>query len=133
MVDIRGSGGQGQAWRSLRSGELDDLERVLSFLKSLDSVDPDRICITGSGWGGYLVLASLLANTPGLGEVSCGLARAPITDWRLGECRDTYRGYLNCLRQGQKSSCEHGYIISSFCFYVLACCLLCSHHLFSET
>ena len=85
MVDIRGSGGQGQAWRSQRSGELEDLERVLSFLTSLDSVDPDRICITGSGWGGWLVLSSLLANTPGLGEVKCGLARAPITDWRLGE------------------------------------------------
>ena len=86
MVDIRGSGGQGKAWRSQRSGELEDLERVLSFLTSLDSVDPDRICITGSGWGGWLVLSSLLANTPGLGEVKCGLARAPITDWRLGEC-----------------------------------------------
>ena len=101
MVDIRGSRGQGQAWSSLRSGELSDLERVISFLTSLDSVDPDRMCITGSGWGGYLVLASLLANTPGLGEVSCGLARAPITDWRLGECKDTYRGYLNCLWHGQ--------------------------------
>ena len=85
MVDIRGSGGQGQAWRSQRSGELGDLERVLSFLTSLDSVDPDRICITGSGWGGWLVLSSLLANTPGLGEVKCGLAQAPVTDWRLGE------------------------------------------------
>ena len=85
MVDIRGSGGQGQVWRSQRSGELGDLERVLSFLTSLDNVDPDRICITGSGWGGWLVLAALLANTPSLGEVRCGLARAPVTDWRLGE------------------------------------------------
>ena len=118
MVDIRGSRGQGQTWRSLRSGELDDLERVISFLTSLDSVDPDRMCITGSGWGGYLVLASLLANTPGLGEVSCGLARAPITDWRLGECKDTYRGYMNCLRNREDNFLyKHGYIISSVCFF----------------
>ena len=84
LVDIRGSGGQGQEWRSLRSGEMSDLEQVLVFLTSLESVDADRLCVLGSGWGGWLVLAALLANTPGLGQVRCGLARAPLTDWRLG-------------------------------------------------
>ena len=70
---------------------MSDLEQVLVFLTSLESVDADRLCVLGSGWGGWLVLAALLANTPGLGQVRCGLARAPLTDWRLGRRTVVYQ------------------------------------------
>ena len=74
LVDIRGSRGQ----------EMEDMEQVMQFLKSLKTIDSSKICLFGSGYGGYLVLKSLLANTASLSTIKCGLVHAPITNWRLG-------------------------------------------------
>ena len=83
-VDIRGRGGHGRGWRSGGSEEMEDMEQVMQFLMSLKSIDSSKICLYGSGYGGYIVLKSLLANTASLSSIKCGLVHAPITNWRLG-------------------------------------------------
>ena len=91
-VDILGSGGQGEQWRRVAAGgglatQLDQLERVARQLQQL-GLGP--VCLLGRGYGGWLVLASLLANTPGLAAVRCGLVTAPVTDWDLGRPQRTF-------------------------------------------
>ena len=83
QVDVRGSTGYGRAFREefltdFAGGDLEDLESAAEYVKSLPYVDPDRLGIWGSSYGGTLTLYSLLRK-PGLfrAGVACASAVDP--------------------------------------------------------
>ena len=82
QVDVRGSTGYGRGFREQflmdwGGGDLDDLECVVAYMKSLPFVDPARFGIWGSSYGGTLTVYSLLRK-PGLFQA--GVAAAAATD-----------------------------------------------------
>lgn len=81
-LDIRGSWGHGKAFRRairLDYGgiDVDDIESGRKYLASLPFVDPERIGIWGSSYGGLLTTMSLFKK-PGL--FRAGVAGAPATN-----------------------------------------------------
>ena len=84
QLDSRGSTGYGRAFREKflfewGSSDLDDYEDAVKYMKSLPLVDPARIGIFGSSYGG-LVAVFALFKKPGL--FAAGVAGAPATDPR---------------------------------------------------
>src|SRR5262249_17036680 len=82
QVDVRGSTGQGRAWREgfrcdFAGRDLDDLEDAVKYLVAHEGVDPKRVGLFGSSFGGTLTLYSLLKK-PGL--YAAGVAAAPAID-----------------------------------------------------
>ena len=82
QVDVRGSTGYGRDYREKflldwGGSDLDDLETAVRHLQSLPYVDPARIGIWGSSYGGTLTVYALLKK-PGL--FAAGVAGAPATD-----------------------------------------------------
>lgn len=82
QVDVRGSTGYGRAFREAflmdwGGGDLDDLEDVVRWLRAQPHVDPRRVGIWGSSYGGTLTVYSLFRK-PGLFDA--GVAGAPATD-----------------------------------------------------
>jgi dipeptidyl-peptidase 4 len=84
-LDNRGSWGRGHAWesaifRETGKRELADQLIGVQYVKSLPFVDPARIGIWGWSYGGYMTLYAL-TRAP---EVfKCGVAGAPVTDWKF--------------------------------------------------
>jgi dipeptidyl-peptidase-4 len=83
-LDGRGSEGRGHKWesavfRNLGAKELDDQKEGVRHLISLGFADAARIGIQGWSYGGFMTLYSLL-HAPDV--FSCGVAGAPVTDWR---------------------------------------------------
>jgi dipeptidyl-peptidase-4 len=88
-VDNRGTGFRGTAfdapiYRRLGRVEVEDQLAGLSYLQSLEWVDPERIGVYGWSYGGYMTLMMVL-QAPG--RFAAGVSGAPVTDWRL---YDTY-------------------------------------------
>ena len=84
-VDGRGSWGRGHAWESavfqkLGQRELEDQLAGVQRLQSLPYVDPKRLAIQGWSYGGYMTLYAL-THAPGV--FKCGVAGAPVTDWKF--------------------------------------------------
>ncbi|HUM11201.1 MAG TPA: prolyl oligopeptidase family serine peptidase [Myxococcaceae bacterium] len=84
QVDSRGSTGYGRAFREKflfewGRSDLDDYQDAVAGMKSLSFVDPGRIGIFGSSYGGLLTVFSLFKK-PGLFQA--GVAGAPATDPR---------------------------------------------------
>ncbi|MBU6402901.1 MAG: DPP IV N-terminal domain-containing protein, partial [Verrucomicrobia bacterium] len=84
-LDNRGSAGRGHAWESvlfrrLGEHELADQRRGTDYLRTLPYVDPARLGIWGWSYGGFLTLYAL-THAPDL--FKCGVAGAPVTDWRF--------------------------------------------------
>ena len=82
QVDSRGSNGYGRAFREefllgFADDDIEDYASAVSYMESLDYVDPDRIGIWGSSYGGTLSVYSLLLK-PGLFKV--GIAAAAAVD-----------------------------------------------------
>lgn len=80
QVDVRGSTGYGRAFREAFLGDfagqdLDDLESAVAFVETLPHVDPDRIGVWGSSYGGTLTLYALLKK-PGLFQAGVAAAAA---------------------------------------------------------
>jgi dipeptidyl-peptidase-4 len=84
-LDNRGSWGRGHAWvsalnREMGKRELTDQLAGVRYLKTLPYVVGSRIGIWGGSYGGYLTLYALV-NSPETWK--CGVAAAPVTDWKL--------------------------------------------------
>jgi len=82
QVDSRGSTGYGRAFREKflsqwGNSDLDDYQDAVSYMKSLPYVDPARIGIFGSSYGGLITVYALFKK-PGL--FAAGVAGAPATD-----------------------------------------------------
>ena len=80
QVDSRGSNGYGRAFREefllgFADQDIEDYASAVSYMESLDYVDPDRIGIWGSSYGGTLSVYSLLMK-PGLFQVGVAAAAA---------------------------------------------------------
>lgn len=80
QVDSRGSNGYGRAFREefllgFADQDIEDYASAVAFMESLDYVDPDRIGIWGSSYGGTLSVYSLLKK-PGLFQVGVAAAAA---------------------------------------------------------
>ena len=85
-MDGRGSGGQGTAFeQAVRGGlglsEIDDQARAVRDVAArFPFVDGTRVGVFGWSFGGTM---SLLALTRHPDVFRCGVAVAPVTDWRL--------------------------------------------------
>jgi dipeptidyl aminopeptidase/acylaminoacyl peptidase len=64
LPNVRGSTGYGKEFRDAclmdwGGKDLDDIEKGVEYLKSLDFVDPTRIGIYGASYGGYLTYMAM--------------------------------------------------------------------------
>lgn len=80
QVDSRGSNGYGRAFREefllgFADQDIEDYASAVAYMESQDYVDPDRIGIWGSSYGGTLSVYSLLKK-PGLFQVGVAAAAA---------------------------------------------------------
>ena len=84
-VDGRGTGGRGSDFKRctyLKMGDLESHDQVETaiWLAGLPYVDKERIAIWGWSFGGF---NTLMAMCEGRGVFRCGVAVAPVTDWRF--------------------------------------------------
>ena len=93
VVDGRGTGRRGadfkkQTYKHLGVMESEDQVAAAKYLGSLPYIDADRIAIWGWSYGGYNTLMSMSEGTP---VFKCGVAVAPVTDWRYYDAPYTER------------------------------------------
>ena len=93
VVDGRGTGRRGadfkkQTYMHLGVMESQDQVAAAKYLGSLPYIDADRIAIWGWSYGGYNTLMSMSEGTP---VFRCGVAVAPVTDWRYYDAPYTER------------------------------------------
>lgn len=84
-VDGRGTGGRGSDFKRctyLKMGDLESRDQVETaiWLSKQPYVDPSRIAIWGWSFGGF---NTLMALSEGRNVFNCGVAVAPVTDWRF--------------------------------------------------
>lgn len=84
-VDGRGTGGRGADFKKctyLKMGDIESHDQVETavYLSSLPFVDKSRIAIWGWSFGGFNTLMSMCE---GRRVFKCGVAVAPVTDWRF--------------------------------------------------
>lgn len=84
-VDNRGTGARGSRFKKvtyLNLGTYETADQIAAarHFGSLPFVDAARIGIWGGSYGGYMTLMSLFK---GADVFKAGIARAPVTDWRL--------------------------------------------------
>ncbi|ELU01683.1 hypothetical protein CAPTEDRAFT_228215 [Capitella teleta] len=109
LIDGHGSGGRGDTWlhsiyRRLGTKEVEDQILGARFARErFKFIDPERIAIWGWSYGGF-VTAHALGHS-GNDVISCGVAVAPVTDFRyydtaytekfmgLAHSDDNYKGY----------------------------------------
>jgi len=107
-LDGRGSWGRGHDWettvfKNLGTNELADQLAGVAYLKTLPFVDPNRFGIWGWSYGGYMTLYAL-THAPDV--FRCGIAGAPVTDWKFYDTIYTER-YMRTPKEnpsGYKSS-----------------------------
>lgn len=86
-MDVRGSGNQGLSRLREIQGKLGEVEvadilTVIRYIKEhLPQVDPKRIAVYGTSYGGFATLRALMRDQDSL--IACGVAIAPVVDWRL--------------------------------------------------
>ena len=93
VVDGRGTGRRGadfkkQTYKHLGVMESQDQVAAAKYLGSLQEIDAERIAIWGRSYGGYNTLMSMSEGTP---VFKCGVAVAPVTDWRYYDAPYTER------------------------------------------
>ena len=93
VVDGRGTGRRGadfkkQTYKRLGVMESQDQVAAAQYLGSLPYIDADRIAIWGWSYGGYNTLMSMSEGTP---VFKCGIAVAPVTNWRYYDAPYTER------------------------------------------
>jgi dipeptidyl-peptidase-4 len=84
-VDGRGTGGRGSDFKRctyMKMGDLESRDQVETalWLAKQPYVDAQRIAIWGWSFGGFNTLMSMCE---GRGVFNCGVAVAPVTDWRF--------------------------------------------------
>jgi len=84
-VDHRGSSHFGKTGtalmhRNFGKWEMQDLITAVKWLRNKSFIDPDRIGIMGSSYGGYV---TCMALTYGADYFTHGIANSPVTDWTL--------------------------------------------------
>ena len=93
IVDPRGSDCKGRAWRNetymnLGVKEAEDLIAAANWAAKRDDIDGERMAILGWSYGGYETLMTM--STKGH-PFKCGVAIAPVTDWKLYDSAYTER------------------------------------------
>jgi dipeptidyl-peptidase-4 len=107
-LDNRGSWGRGHAWESTifkncGTNELLDQLDGLAYLRKLPFVDTNRFGVWGWSYGGYMTLYAL---THAPDAFRCGVAGAPVTDWKFYDTIYTER-YMSTPKEnpsGYKTS-----------------------------
>jgi dipeptidyl-peptidase-4 len=84
-LDNRGSSRRERAftdviYQSLGKREVEDQLSGIRWLSAQQFVDPARIGVFGWSYGGFMTLRLLAAASD---KIACGVAVAPVTDWRL--------------------------------------------------
>ncbi|MCM1312177.1 MAG: DPP IV N-terminal domain-containing protein [Bacteroides sp.] len=107
-VDGRGTGGRGAdfqkcTYMTMGDKESKDQVETAIYLASLPYIDKDRIAIWGWSFGGFNTIMSMCEGRP---VFRCGVAVAPVTDWRFYDSAYTER----YMRTPQENS--DGYDIS---------------------
>lgn len=107
-VDGRGTGGRGAdfqkcTYMTMGDKESKDQVETAIYLGSLPYVDKERIAIWGWSFGGFNTIMSMCEGRP---VFKCGVAVAPVTDWRFYDSAYTER----YMRTPQENS--DGYDIS---------------------
>ncbi len=92
-VDGRGTGARGRDFRTstymnLGMQEAEDQVAVAKYMQSLPYVRKDKIGIWGWSYGGFMTILSMSQPE---GIFACGIAVAPVTDWRLYDSSYTER------------------------------------------
>ena len=92
-VDGRGTGGRGAdfqkcTYMTMGDKESKDQVETALYLGSLPYVDKERIGIWGWSFGGFNTIMSM---SEGRGVFRCGVAVAPVTDWRFYDSAYTER------------------------------------------
>jgi dipeptidyl-peptidase-4 len=115
IVDVnnRGIANYGSAfmkivYKNLGYWESHDFVETARYLATLPFVDPDRMAIMGTSYGGYGTVFTMLTH-PGVFKV--GIANSPVTDWRLYDDIYTER-YM-----GLEPDNDSGYVKSSAVTY----------------
>lgn len=93
VIDCRGTGSRGADFKKQTYGrigvlEADDQVAAAQYLGSLPYIDRNRIAIWGWSYGGYMTLMAMSQGTP---VFKCGVAVAPVTDWRYYDAPYTER------------------------------------------
>ena len=78
MPNIRGSSGYGLEFEDLNNGcwghcDLEDVLAGVDYLKTLPDVDPDRIAVTGTSYGGIMTMDAV-AFAPGVFQAAISLS-----------------------------------------------------------
>lgn len=108
-ADPRGTDCRGRQWRNetymlLGQKEAQDHISVANYMASLPYVDSAHMCMCGWSYGGYQTIRTMSEpNSP----FCCGIAIAPVTDWRLYDSGYTER----YMRRPMVN--ENGYSMSS--------------------
>ena len=102
-LDNSGAFGRGHAWETalfheMGTRELADQLAGVRHLKALPWVDPTRIGIWGWSYGGYMTLFAL-TRAPDVWK--CGVAGAPVTDWKFYDTIYTER-YMGTPQENAK-------------------------------
>ncbi len=92
-LDNRGSTARGKAFEDAiyhAMGTVEVLDQVegVKFLRTLDWVDPNKVGIHGSSYGGYMTLMAMFKQPE---FFKAGASGAPVTDWKLYDTHYTER------------------------------------------
>lgn len=118
VVDVnnRGSASYGSAfgkivYRQLGRWESNDFVETAHYLASLPYVDAADMAITGSSYGGYSTVYTMLTHP---GVFKAGIANSAVTDWRLYDdiYTERYMAPLEDNPEGYQKSSAIGYAAS---------------------
>jgi dipeptidyl-peptidase-4 len=107
-LNNRGSGNYGRdfmelVYRELGRWEAQDFAEVARWLGQQPWVDPERMAIIGTSYGGYMAISTLVRHP---GVFALGVANSPLTDWRLYDTiyAERYLGLLADNDAGYEAS-----------------------------
>jgi dipeptidyl-peptidase-4 len=113
-VDNRGTGARGKAFNNLAYGDMGkwarhDQTEAAKWVGRQSWGDPERVAIWGWSGGGYLTSLCLTASSE---YFKCGIAVAPVTDYRLYDTAYTerYMGLLPVNKAGYDSADVLSYV-----------------------